>query len=79
MMVAQLGGRVGKKWPQSVHMNACLTSVGLGARVSMCICVSTHKEVCEPGRVYLTPLRMKPEVSDLAAGGMVAQVASSMS
>ena len=50
----------------------------------MCVRVyqcDVHKEMCEPGWVYLIPLRyrMKTEVSDLAAGGMLAQMASSMS
>lgn len=49
--------------------------------VCVCVCLSVctpgymHQEVCEPERVYLTPPRMKPEVSDSAAGGMVAQQA----
>lgn len=40
-----------------------------------------HKEMWEPGCVYLIPLRygMKTEVSDLAVWGMVAQMAASMS
>lgn len=42
-------------------------------------CVYVHKEVHEAEGVYLTPLKMKTELNDLAAGGMVAQVASSMS